>query len=382
VRFAFTEEQEELRRNARRMLEAHAGSPQLRRAVAGDSGHDDALWRKIAGELGWVSLIVPEQHGGSGLTQVELVGLLEEMGRALPCVPFFSTVCLGVNAILAAAGEAQQAALLPAIASGDRTATLAWREGDGTAIATVASAEDGGGWLLSGTKRHVVDGHTADLLIVAAREPGSRGADGLALFAVPADSEGIRRRRVTTMDMTRPLAEIVLDSVRVPDSARLTGGAAAGSAALQLALDLASVGLAAEQVGGAARCLELSVDYARTRTQFGRPIGSFQAIQHKCADMLVAVESARSAAYYAGWAAACEPSELAVAAPLAAATAAEAFYACAGETIQIHGGVGFTWEHDAHFFFKRARAGTALLATPVQQRERIARSIGLGGGRI
>jgi alkylation response protein AidB-like acyl-CoA dehydrogenase len=223
--------------------------------------------------------------------------------------------------------------------------------------------------VLHGRKRYVVDGHTADLLLVAVR-----GAGDIELYAVPGDADGLRRQRLPAMDPTRALAEVVLDGVRLPATLRL---GRAGWPELERALLLGAVALAGEQVGGAQRCLDLAVDHAKVRHQFGRPIGSFQAIQHACADMFVQVESARSAAYFAGWTAACEPEQLAAVAPAAAAFASEAFFACAAACIQVHGGIGFTWEHDAHLYFKRARASRGLLAAPDHHREQIARAIGL-----
>jgi alkylation response protein AidB-like acyl-CoA dehydrogenase len=222
----------------------------------------------------------------------------------------------------------------------------------------------------------VVDGHCADLLVVAARAPGSTGAEGVSLFAVPADTAGLTRTPLPTMDRTRRLAALALREVRVPASARL-GDEGAAAPALQQTLDLACVALAAEQVGGAQRCLDLSVEHAKERVQFGRPIGSFQAVKHMCADMMVAVETARSAAYYAGCVAAEGGDELGLVASLAKAWCSDAFFRCAGDAIQVHGGVGFTWEYDVHLYFKRARAGASLLGEPSFHRERVARGIGL-----
>jgi alkylation response protein AidB-like acyl-CoA dehydrogenase len=378
MHFAFTEEQEELRRGARRFLAAASSPARVRAAMQTAEGYEADVWRRVAGELGWPALIVPEEYGGCGATYVELVAVMEEMGRALVCSPFFASVCLGANAILAAGSDAQKRALLPAIASGERTATLAVSEPgrDDGAIATIARP-DGASFVLTGEKRFVVDGHTAGLLVVAARLPGTAGDRGVALFAVPADATGIERRLLATMDMTRKQAAITLRDVRVPASA-LLGDAGAGGAALQKTLDLARVALAAEQVGGAQRCLEMAVDYAKVRMQFGRPIGSFQAIKHKCADMMVAVEAARSASYYAGWVAAHEPSELRAAAAMAKATCSDAFFQCAAENIQVHGGIGCTWEHDAHLYFKRAKSSESLLGDPAYHREVTARLMGLG----
>ncbi|HTM21230.1 MAG TPA: acyl-CoA dehydrogenase family protein [Kofleriaceae bacterium] len=371
VRFAFSEEQEQLRRSVRRALEAHA-TPARRRAAIEDGACDGALWRLLGAELGLAGLVIPERHGGAGLGWVELVAVMEELGHALACVPVLSTTALATAAILSCADDGQQAALLPPIAAGEATAALAWLEFGGKPAPggiQATATDDGGDVILSGRKRHVVDGHSADLLLVAARAPGSAGADGIALYAVPGDADGLRRQRLPTMDPTRPLAEVILDDVRLPGSLRLGGG---GWPDLERALQLAAVALAAEQVGGAQRCLELAVDYAKVRHQFGRPIGSFQAIQHICADMFVQVEAARSAAWFAGWTAAEAPAELDRVAPAAAACASDAFFACAGACIQVHGGIGFTWEHEAHLYFKRARASRALLAAPSHYRAQVA----------
>jgi alkylation response protein AidB-like acyl-CoA dehydrogenase len=379
VRFAFTEEQQELRAQARAFLAEHSSGDEVRRAMESELGWDPDVWERIAGELGWAGVIVPEELGGVGLGQVELVGLMEEMGAALLCAPFFSTVCLGANALLAAASESQRKAWLPRIASGQLLATLAHTGPGGRPGAEGVEAtwrREGPEYVLEGVARPVIDGHAAELVLVAARAPGSAGAEGVSLFALEGNPAGLERTPLVGMDQTRRLAELQLHGVRVSADARL-GGEGEAWPVLASALDLATVGLCAEQVGGAQRCLDLSVAYARERQQFGRPIGSFQAIKHKCANMLLLVESARSAAYYAGWAAAESEAELPALASLAKAYGSEAYFRCAAEAIQIHGGVGFTWEYDPHLYFKRARASEALLGTPAYHREQLARHIGL-----
>jgi alkylation response protein AidB-like acyl-CoA dehydrogenase len=331
VRFAFTEEQDGLRRSVRKVVELHGGVGAARRAMQSELGHDGALWSRLSDDLGLAGLIVPERLGGVGLGWVEVAAVMEELGASLAPVPFFSTVCLA-GAVLLEHGADD---VLAAIARGETAALVTGR-----------------------SSRHVVDGHTADFLAVV---------DDDGVFVVRGDAPGVRRRRVATVDPTRTLAEVQIDDraplVRVGDRAEL---------------DLARVALAAEQVGGAQRCLDLSVEYAKVRQQFGRPIGSFQAIQHACADMFVLVESARSAAYHAAWTADHDRAGLAAAAATAAAYCGDAFFACAGAAIQVHGGIGFTWEHDAHLYWKRARADRALLGTPAAQRERVAEMI-LGG---
>jgi len=379
MRFAFNEEQETLRTAARSFLGDYSSSAKVRQAMETERGYDPEVWKRIGAELGWPSIIIPEGYGGSALTYVELVGLLEEMGSALLCAPFFSTVCLAGNALLVGGTEAQKQEHLPGIASGETTGTLAYtgRGGhwDASGIEAVARKE-GGDFVLSGTKMFVPDGHTADLLVVAARSKGSRGEDGVSLFVVPTETAGMERHLLPTMDQTRKQARIELRDVRVPASA-LMGDEGGGWRILSKTLDLAAVALSAEQVGGAQKCLDMSVQYAKERVQFGRPIGSFQAIKHKCADMLLRVESARSASYYAGCTAAENEDELPVIAALAKAYCSDAYFRCAAESIQIHGGVGFTWEYDVHLHFKRAKSTETFLGDATYHRELVAKRIGL-----
>jgi alkylation response protein AidB-like acyl-CoA dehydrogenase len=380
MNFALDDEQRRLRDTARAFLGAHADGRSVRAAMATERGWDPALWKRIAGELGWPAVIVPEEHGGLGLGQIELMVLMEAMGGALLCAPFFSTVCLAANALLVAGTPAQQATWLPGIAAGTTTAALAHAEPGGRWDADgiqAAARSVGGDVVLSGRKSYVVDGSTADLLIVAARTPGTSGADGIASYVVPATTPGITRRALKTMDETRRLAEITMDDVRLPNDAILGAGGESGWPALATTLQLGTVALAAEQVGGAERCLDLAVAYAGERVQFNRPIGSFQAIKHKCADMLMRVESARSAAYYAACTADERSPELAVAASLAKAYCSEAYFQCAADSLQIHGGVGFTWEYDVHLYFKRAKSSESLLGDGAYHRELVARAIGL-----
>jgi len=376
--FSFNDEQQELRSMARTFLEEHSGSAAVRHAMASESGFDPDVWKQIV-ELGWPAVIIPEKLDGLGLSYVDLVALLEVMGESLLCAPFFSSVCLAANALLVAGTEAQRREYLPQIAEGQKLATLALTEASGRwdAEGIAATARrDGADFRIDGSKRFVLDGCGADLLIVAAREPGSSGPSGISLFAVPADSAGIERRALSTMDQTRRLAAIAFDDVRVP-AAALMGPAGEAWPALQKILDRAAVALAAEQVGGAQRALDLSVRYANERVQFGRPIGTFQAIKHTCADMMVAVESARSACYYAACVAAEDSDELPVVASLAQVVASEAYFQTAADSIQIHGGVGFTWEYDVHLYFKRAKSSESFLGDPAYHRERVAQQIGL-----
>jgi alkylation response protein AidB-like acyl-CoA dehydrogenase len=381
VNFSFTEEQQALREQAQEFLTHHSGSEAVRRAMESETGFDAELWKRIGGELGWTGLCVPEAYGGAGLGAVELTALMERMGEHLLCAPFFSTQCLAAEAILLGGSEAQKRAWLPGIAAGRLSAALAYAEPDRVqelgALETRCESEPGDGFRISGTKRYVVDGHSADLLVVAARRAGTQGEEGLELFLVSPTLPGVTRRPLPGLDLTRRLAEIRFDGVRVPGEARLGDAPGRGAAVLRETLDRAAIALAAEQVGGAQRCLDLSVAYAKERVQFGRPIGSFQAIKHLCADMLLLVESARSAAYYAACVAAEGGEGLSVAASLASAWCSDAYFRCAGDAIQIHGGVGFTWEYDPHLHFKRARCSQSLLGDPAWHRERVARAIGL-----
>ncbi|HEY3701966.1 MAG TPA: acyl-CoA dehydrogenase family protein [Acidimicrobiales bacterium] len=371
MNFAFSEEQEELRSSVRRFLDDKSPIPEVRRLMESTDGYDPAVWAQMANQLGLQGLAIPEEHGGSGFTYVELIVVLEEMGRSLLCAPYFATIALAGNAILTSGDDAAKKELLPGIATGDTIATLAftedngrWDEGGITTTATRA----GDGWTLDGHKMFVLDGHVANLLVVAARTPA-----GLGLFAVEGDAPGLTRTPLATMDQTRKQARLELAGT----PGRLIGADGGASAGLSRTLDLAAVALAAEQVGGAQRCLDMSVEYAKERVQFGRPIGSFQAIKHKCADMLLEVESAKSAAYYAGWAAAESSDELPVVASLAKAYCSDAYFHAAAENIQIHGGIGFTWEHDAHLYFKRAKSSELLLGDPTYHRELLAQRIGL-----
>ncbi|MFT5683043.1 MAG: alkylation response protein AidB-like acyl-CoA dehydrogenase [Myxococcota bacterium] len=350
MRSAFDDGQLALKESARRFLTEQAGVTAARAAMV--DGPDPVLWRRIAEELGWPALILPEAHGGFGMGHVELVALVEEMGMVLLCAPFFSTVCLAANAVMLCGSADQQARWLPDIAEGG-TAALGIADG-------VTATPTDGGWRLSGRSARVIDGGTADRILVVATEPdGTR-----RVFAVSQPE----RIAWSTLDATRPMADLGIDET-VSEEDRLP------VAALSAVLDRARIALSAEQVGGAEACLSMAVEYAGVRRQFGRPIGSFQAIKHKCADMLVKVESARSACYHAGWAVDHAPDEVPLSAATAASYCGDAFFSCAGENIQIHGGIGFTWEHDAHLYFKRARVSRDLLGSPAAARERIAMAI-------
>ena len=371
MNFAFSEEQEELRRIVRQFLETKSSEAAVREQMETEAGYDNAVWSQMAEQMGLQGLIVPEEFGGSGYSYVELIVVLEEMGRSLLCAPYFSTVVLAANTLIHSGDDAAKGDLLPGIASGETIATLAFTEPNGRwdeAGIEMTATQAGDGWTLDGTKMFVLDGHTADLVLVAARTPG-----GVSLFSVDGDAAGLTRTPLATMDQTRKQAK--LEFAGTP--ARLIGAEGEGWAVLERVLDLAAVALAAEQVGGAQMCLDMSVEYAKVRVQFGRPIGSFQAIKHKCADMLLEVESAKSAAYYAGWCASELNDELPSVASLAKAYCSDAYFHAAAENIQIHGGIGFTWEHPAHLYFKRAKSSELLFGDPTYHRELLAQRIGL-----
>ncbi len=371
MNFAFSEEQEELRRFVRQFLEDKSPESAVREQMDTEKGYDDAVWNQMAEQLGLQGLVIPEEYGGSGFSYVELIVVLEEMGRALLCAPFFSSVVLAGNAIVHSGDEAAKSALLPGIARGETVAALAFTEENGRwddSGITVEAAADDDGWRISGTKMFVIDGHTADVVLVAART-----ASGVSLFWCPGDAEGLISTALSTMDQTRKQARLEFDNTPVT----LIGTEGGGWPVLERVLDLAAVALAAEQVGGAQMCLDMSVQYAKDRVQFGRPIGSFQAIKHKCADMLLEVESAKSAAYYAGWCASELNDELPSVASLAKAYCSEAYFHASAENIQIHGGIGFTWEHPAHLYFKRAKSSELLFGDPTYHRELLAQRIGI-----
>jgi alkylation response protein AidB-like acyl-CoA dehydrogenase len=376
--FGFSEEQEMLRKSARDFLTKEAPMTYVRRMMEDERGFTDELWRKMA-DLGWMGLILPEAHGGAGLTFVDMVVVLEEMGRVVLPGPFFTTAIVGGVALAQAGSPAQQADFLPKLAEGKLRVTLAQLEPsarwDAEGIALEAR-KDGGSYKLSGTKLFVPDAHTADLVIVAGRAPGSKGAEGVSLFLVDAHAPGVTTTLLSTMDQTRKLCEVVLKDVAVPAD-RVLGTPGEGWKVLDRVIDRGKVGLAAEMCGGAQRVLEMSVEYAKVREQFGRPIGSFQAIQHKCANMLVEVESSKSATYYAAWAVSNDVAEAPLAAAMAKAYCSDAYRHTAGEGIQIHGGIGFTWEHDMHIYFKRAKSSEVTFGDATWNRELVAQLIGL-----
>ena len=368
--FEFTDEHDELRATVRAFLEEKSDETAVREHMASERGWDPAVWKQMAEQMGLAGLIIEEEHGGAGYGYVELLIAMEEMGRALLCSPFLGTAVLAANAIQLCADEATRKELLAGIASGEQIVSLAWAEPnrrwelDGIELRARAK---GDGFELDGRKAWVLDGHVADVLLVAARSDA-----GLELFRVDAGAEGLSRTLVPSLDLTRKLAHVELAAT---PARRVSAGDQ--SAGLERALALAVAALTAEQVGGAQMCLEMATDYAKSRLQFGRPIGSYQAIKHKCADMLVEVEFAKSAAYNACFAAAHDEDDFLECAALAKAYCSEAYFHAAGDNIQIHGGMGFTWEHPAHLYFKRAKASDLLFGDAAHHREVLAGLVGI-----
>jgi alkylation response protein AidB-like acyl-CoA dehydrogenase len=361
--FSFTPEHDELRQTIRRFLEKESPEARVRALMESERGYDERTWKRMAEEMALPGLIVPDSHGGAGLGPVELAIAMEEMGRALFCAPYLSSAVLAVNALLLAASEEARSRLLPAIASGASIVAVAL---DGAE--PVAASRDGTAWRLDGACEPVIDGHVAETLLVAAH-----AGEEVALFELEGSAAGIERTALPTLDLTRKLSRLELGG---PPAKRISEGDV--RAALAVATERTVAALAAEQAGGAARCLEQATEYAKTRLQFGRPIGSYQAIKHKCADMLVEVEFARSAAYYAAFRAADgDAAESRAAAHMAKAYCSEAYFHAAAENIQIHGGMGFTWEHPAHLYFKRAKSSSVLFGDSIRHRSELARELGL-----
>ena len=372
MNFAFSEDQEALRKVVKDFLNAKSSEETVRELMDTEAGYDQAVWTQMAEQMGLQGLIIPEEFGGSGYSFVELIVVLEEMGRRLLCAPYFSTVVLAGQTLIHSGDDAAKAEYLPGIASGETIATLAYTEPNGR-------------WDEAGDHRdrHEVGRrldhrrHEALRARRPHREPDHRRRPHRGR------RQPLRRRRATPRaspaprcpPWTRPASRPASSSPACP--AKLIGTDGAGWDTISTVLDLAAVALAAEQVGGGQEVLEMAVQYAKDRVQFGRPIGSFQAIKHKCADMLLEVESAKSAAYYAGWCASELNDELPSVASLAKAYCSEAYFHAAAENIQIHGGIGFTWEHPAHLYFKRAKSSELLFGDPTYHRELLAQRIGI-----
>ena len=368
--FALTPEQALLQRTARDVLATIAPMSHVRAMMADARGTTDAVWRQLA-DLGWPGLMFAEDYGGAGLGMLELAIVLGEMGRVAMPGPFLSTV-VGGRAIAAAGDDAQRRRWLPGICDGGRLATFALLEADArwdldgvTAVARPAS----GGWTLAGTKLFVPDAHVADLIVCAVR----RADDGEPVFVL-IERDAVKVTPLPSVDGTRKIFALDLAGVHIAADRVLAGDAAS---ALAVVLDEARVALAAEMTGGAERVLEMTVEHVKVRHQFGQPIGAFQAVQHACADMMIAVECAKAATTYAAWAIGERADDVAIAAATAKATAGDAFRAVTAKAVQLHGGIGFTWEHDLHIYYKRAMSGEVTFGDATWSRELIAQGLGL-----
>ena len=364
---AFTEEQQELRTLARRFLAEHSTSEHIRTQMETTDGFDESLWKQMA-ELGWMGIAIPEEHGGAGYSFVEVGILLEEMGRALLTSPFLFGAVVGPAAFSNAASEEQKARVLPGVAEGSTRMTLARTEPSGRWDAggvTLTATKSGDGYALNGTKMFIVDGHTATHLVVVGRLDGE-----IAFFLVDGDADGLTKTPLVTLDQTRKQTRLGFENV----TAELLGEGPVGEDVLEKTLAQGVAAMAAEAIGGAEWCLATATEHAKTRIQFGRPIGSFQAVKHRCAEMLIEIEMAKSAAYYAAWTVAEDDPELLVAASLAKAYCGEAYFHAAASTIQILGGIGFTWEHDVHLHLRRAKSMEIYLGDGDYHRELVFRN--------
>jgi alkylation response protein AidB-like acyl-CoA dehydrogenase len=364
--FAFTDEQQQLRGAVRKFCAENFAEPTVRRLMESDVTFDPAVWNRLGSELGVLGMSVPEADGGVGGSLVDQAVAVEEFGAALGCGPLFGTVYLAIPALVACASTPARDELLAALVEGERTAAFAVNDYAGTFDSErieVTATPDDDGFTLTGAVDRVVDGTSADVLLVAAK-----ASDGVGLYAVGTKGEGVQRSGLVTMDLTRPQAGVVFSGA----PARLLAGPADADRVITHALQVGSALLAVEQVGAAQHLLDLSVDYAKSRLQFGRQIGSFQAVKHKLADMLVDLEHARSTAYHAVWALTDGSDDPALAVSIAQATCSAAFSRIAADAIQVHGGIGFTWEHQAHLYFKRAATDAVLLGSAEQHRTRVA----------
>jgi len=373
VNFGFSEEQELLRNSAREFLAKELPMTAVRELMDDPRGYKPAVWAQMA-ELGWLGLLLPEEYGGAGLSLVDEIVIAEELGRALTPSPFFATF-QGSLAILHGGTETQKKELLPELAAGRKIATLAITEESGNENAdelATRAEKKGAGFVLTGTKLFVPDAQNADVLIVAARA-GAPGEAGIGLFAVERGAPGLAIEPLLSLDQTRRIAEVRLDQT----PAQALGSLESGWTTWKTVRSHALVHLAAESLGGSQKVLEDSVKYAKERVQFGKPIGVNQAIKHKCADMLIQVESSKSITYYAAWAVAEKTAEAELAASMAKAYTSDAYRATSAENIQIHGGVGFTWEYDCHLYYKRAKALEVTYGDPSEHRERVAQLLKL-----
>ncbi len=369
MNFGLSEEQQTIKNTARKFLAAECPLAEVRRLMETDAAYDAALWSKFA-EQGWTGIIFPEAYDGFGLGLVEMAALFEEMGAALVPGPFLSTLLAGAVIDRGGTDQQKQQYLAP-ICRGESRATLALLEQSASwdldAVALEGRARHDGGCVLTGDKLFVGDAAVADLLLVAARVGGE-----LAVCLVPEGTPGIERTAMPAVDRTRRLYRVTFSGVEVAPSDLITRNA---RPALEAALDVATVALTSEMVGGMQRLVDLTVAYAKTRKQFGKPIGMFQAVQHMCVDMLALLESSRSAAYYAAWAASHNDPQARAAVSVAKSYASEAYRDAGNRSIQIQGGMGFTWENDAHLYYRRAKASELLFGDAAFHRERLARTL-------
>jgi alkylation response protein AidB-like acyl-CoA dehydrogenase len=350
MNFDFSDDQKQLRDQARKFLAEKCAPKAVRVVLDGQDSYDRALWKGLA-EMGFLGVAIPEEYGGAGAGHLELCVIAEEMGRALAPVPFSSTVYLAAEALMLAGSDAQKQQWLPKIASGEAIGTLALFEGTGNPSPKAIKLEAANG-VLNGVKKPVADGAIADFVIVAARTAKAGRDSDISLFLVDMNNGGVEAKVLTNLDPTRGQAELTFSNCK----AEPLGAAGEGWSTVTQVLDRAAVLVAFEQVGGADRALEMGRDYALDRIAFGRPIGSFQAVKHMLADMYVSATLARSNCYYGAWALSTNAPELPEAAASARISATQAFQHCAKNNIQVHGGMGFTWEFDCHMYYRRANA--------------------------
>ncbi|MBV1906351.1 MAG: acyl-CoA/acyl-ACP dehydrogenase [Pseudomonadales bacterium] len=374
MRYSFTDEQTQFRDFVRKFMETNSPATEVRRLMETEQGYDSEVWDKLAGSLGLQGLHIPEAYGGQGFSAIELCIALEEMGRALYCSPYFGSSVLATEAILQAGSEEDKLKLLPDLANGKKIAALALAEPEGKWDASgisMTAKEENGQTRLNGSKSFVVDSHIADYLVVVARAPGSTGNTGIGFYIVENTAKGLDSRLLSTIDETRKLSLLQFSNVQ----ATPLGSTGNAGEALERTLILAYVGLANEMIGCAQKLLESALDYVKLRVQFGRTIGSFQVTKHKCADLLLEIELAKSAAYYAAEAAAENTADLSSVASLAKAYSSDTFMRTATETIQMHGGIGFTWENDTHLYFKRAKSSEVFLGGPELHRDLLLKNL-------
>ncbi|HTP84289.1 MAG TPA: acyl-CoA dehydrogenase family protein [Alphaproteobacteria bacterium] len=370
--FGLSDDQLLLQRSAAEFLASECPASLVREVARDEEGFPRGLYRHMA-ELGWLGLIVPDTYGGAGLSFLDLVLLLEQLGRAVVPGPFFSSAVLATLAIMLGGTSAQRQAWLPRLAAGDAVGTLAWLEAsdrlDPAGVAARAR-KSGKAYRLSGQKLFVTDAHVADVIVAAFRSAG-RGEEGVTLFLLPRDTPGVTIKPLPSIDLTRRPMEVRFEDVELPAAAVL-GAEHKGWKTLARLFDAAAVALAADSLGGAERALELAVDYAKVREQFGRAIGSFQAVKHIAAEMVSEIEPARSLLWYAAYACDSVPRDAARAASMAKACLSDVYSHTTNRAVQIHGGIGFTWEHDLHFWFKRAKWNEFAFGDATYHRERLA----------